>query len=515
MTKSMIDELVEAFGVAAGRCKTAGLDGIEIHGGHGYLVAQFLSPVTNRREDEYGGNLENRTRFVREVLAAIRSEVGKDFPLGLRISSSEEIAGGVEPEEAADAARLIEAAGLIDFLNISLGSYYPSALGTAPDMQAPHGYQLPMSSIVTSAVTVPTIVIGRIMNLAEAEKIVAEGTADMVSMVRATLADPDLVVKSLAGNASRVIPCIGCNQGCMASPLGCTVNPAVGREAEQPQEVPASTTKKVMVIGAGPAGMEAARAAALRGHRVTVHEATNRPGGLTQVARLAPYREEIGAYCDWQAAELERLEVEIRYGSLVDPELVRREDPDVVVVATGSLPRRDGMQRFRPLTRVPGIELPHVVTPLEVLSGTATVPQRAIIIDDLGTAPALGAAEYLVAKGAKVAFATCDRLVGASAGSLQGPAVARLSRTNGFSQHPRLILEEIGIDRVRLRDLDSDRRVEIDADQVVVFTGFQPQRSLYDELIMTGVPAFLIGDAEVPISLDYAISSGSQVGRSL
>jgi NADPH-dependent 2,4-dienoyl-CoA reductase/sulfur reductase-like enzyme len=512
MTKSMIEELVEAFAIAAGRCRTAGLDGVEVHGGHGYLVAQFLSPVTNRREDEYGGSLLNRTRFVREVLAAIRSEVGDAFPVGLRISATEDIAGGVEPDEAAEAARVIETANLIDFLDISVGSYYPSALGTAADMHAPHGYQLPMSSIVASAVKVPTIVIGRIMNLAEAEKIVAEGTADMVSMVRATIADPDLVVKSFAGKASSVIPCIGCNQGCIASPMGCTVNPQVGREAEQVSHGSVTITKKVMVIGAGPAGMEAARAAALRGHHVTVHEATDRPGGLTQVARRAPYRDEIGAYCDWQAAELERLEVEIRYGSQVDSELVRREAPHTVIVATGSLPRRDGIQRLRPLTRVTGIDLPHVVTPLEVLSGNAPVPQRAVVVDDLGTAPALGVAEYLLTRGAEVAFATCERAVGASAGSVQGTALGRMSRSKCFSQHVRVVLEEIGLDRVYLRNLDSDEAIEIESDQVVVFTGFRPQRSIYDELTAAGVSAFLVGDAQVPLNLDYAISSGSQIG---
>jgi 2,4-dienoyl-CoA reductase-like NADH-dependent reductase (Old Yellow Enzyme family) len=515
MTKAMIDELVEAFAVAAGRCRTAGLDGVEVHGGHGYLIAQFLSPVTNRREDEYGGSLENRTRFVREILAAIRSAVGSDFPVGLRISASDEIAGGIEPEEAAAASRLIEAAGLIDFLNISLGSYYPSDLGSAADMHAPHGYELPMSSVVTPAVKVPTIVIGRIMNLAEAEQIVADGTADMVSMVRATIADPDLVRKSVAGKASSVRPCIGCNQGCMGATVGCTVNPGAGRESDPGKSEPASSPKHILVVGAGPAGLEAALAAAQRGHHVTVHEATDRPGGLTQVARRAPYRDEIGVYCDWQAVELNRLGVEIRYGSRVDAGLVRREAPDAVIVATGSVPRRDGIQRLRPLTRVAGIDLPHVLTPVEVLTGVAPAASRAVVIDDLGTAPAIGVAEHLLTTGAEVAFATCHHVVGASAGSVQGTALGRMSRYKGFSQHVRVVLEEIGTDRVRLRNLDSDEAIEVEADLVVVFTGFRPQRSIYDELTTAGFSTFLVGDAEVPLSLDYAISSGSRIGGSV
>ncbi|MCD4524258.1 FAD-dependent oxidoreductase [Nocardioides sp. cx-173] len=514
MTKGMIDEVVESFAKAAATCRDVGLDGIEIHGGHGYLISQFLSPLNNHREDEYGGSLENRTRFIREILAAVRSEAGADFPLGLRMSATEEAPGGVEPADAAEIARGLEAAGLIDFLNLSIGSYYPSDLGTAAGMHAPHGYELPYSAQVAAAVSVPTMVIGRITTLAEAERIVADGIADLVSMVRATIADAELVSKSAAGLASAVRPCIGCNQGCLTASVGCTVNPRTGHEAE-PAFTPAAASKSVLVVGAGPAGLEAALVAAQRGHRVTVHEAGDGPGGLTRAARRAPFRAEIGAYCDFQAGELARLGVETRYGSRVDPALVRREAPDVVVVATGSAERRDGIQRLRPLTPVPGHGLPHVVTPVDVLSGSVPVGRQVVIVDDIGNAPALSVAEYLLAEGAEVVYATCERVVGATSGSLQSTTYGRLAKSAGFTEHVRVVVEEIAADRVRLRNLDTDECVEVVADQVVLFTGFRPERSLHDELVAAGLPSFLVGDAEVPLQLDFAIGSGSRLGASL
>lgn len=319
MTQGMIDEVVAGFAAAARRCRQGGLDGVEVHGAHGYLPGQFLSPLTNRRSDGYGGSLENRTRFLREVLAAIRAAVGAGFPVGVRLSGTEGVAGGIQPDEARRTAEILEAAGLVDFVNVSMGSYYAfhKFIGA---MHEPLGYEIPTSEPATKAVRVPTIVTGRIMDLHDAEQIVRSGIADLVSMVRATIADPEIVAKSFRGDAKRVRPCISCNQGCVGGLLGavghvgCLVNPEAGFEADA-QLAPARAPRRVLVVGGGPAGLEAALTAARRGHRVTLCEAGTQLGGVAQLARRAPHREDMVVIANWLAQELELLGVQVRLGA--------------------------------------------------------------------------------------------------------------------------------------------------------------------------------------------------------
>ena len=241
MTKAMIDDTVAAFAAAAKRCQAGGLDGVELHGAHGYLIAQFLSPATNLRDDDYGGSTENRSRFLVEILQAIRAEVGPDFPVGVRLSGTDFIEGGIDPVEAAAIARLVEP--LIDFLDVSMSSYwrFHKFLSTMDD---PLGYEIPTSEQVTKAVAVPTIVTGRIMTLDHASHLVESGVADMVSMVRAMIADPHLVVKARSGREHEIRPCIGSSMGCVAQlmttgRLQCVVNVAAGKETTVPFETPA------------------------------------------------------------------------------------------------------------------------------------------------------------------------------------------------------------------------------------------------------------------------------------
>ena len=259
MTQAMIDEIVAAYAAAAGRCEEGGLDGVEVHAAHGYLLSQFLSPLTNLREDDYGGPLQDRARIVREVLAAIRAAVRPTFAVGVRLSSSELVDGGLTVDDTAEIAVALAAAGLVDFVNFSIGSFYVGHTIVAP-MHEPHGYQVPYAAQISGRLDVPTIVAGRIMNLAEAEQILADGAADLVSMVRATIADPDLVNKTIDGREAEVRPCIGANQGCvggMYGPrhrLGCDVNVDVGREHRAEPISPATAARRVLVAGAGPAG---------------------------------------------------------------------------------------------------------------------------------------------------------------------------------------------------------------------------------------------------------------------
>ncbi len=403
VAQPMIDEVVEGFAAAAARMERAGLDGVEVHRAHTYLVGAFLSPLTNLRADDYGGPLEHRLRFAREVLLAGHSATGADFVVGIRIVDSEGAESRIELDEAARIRAALENEGLVDFVDVSMGGYhnFGKMIGTMHD---PHGYELPTSEPVTRDARIPTIVTGRVLSLAEAERILADGAADLVSMLRALLADPELVAKSLDGREHEVRPFIGCNEGCVGrrfavgatlGTTGCTVNPLAGHEWQAKALRPAVPPRRMLVAGAGPAGLEATRAAALRGHHVTVHDSSDEPGAA-RIHRTAPYRGEIGTICDWLWDELGRLGVERRLGSRLDAELERSESADAVVVATARRRCRDGIQRLRPVVRPEGLTGANVVDPLDVLAGRTEVPARAVVFDDCGNYEAVGAAERLL-----------------------------------------------------------------------------------------------------------------------
>lgn len=514
MTQAMIDEVVEGFADAAARAERAGLDGVEVHGAHSYLVHSFLSPLTNRRDDAYG---EDRLRFAREVLRAIRSATGSGFAVGIRIVGSEGVEGGIEPPDAIRIREALEDEGLVDFVDVSMGGYH--ALGKLVGaMHEPLGYELATSEPVTRGARVPTIVTGRVTTLAQAEAILAARTADLVSMVRATLADPELVAKTLAGRAEEVRPCIACNEGCVGrlfdlrpggGRTGCTVNPDVGREGEPPParvDVP----RRVLVVGAGPAGLEAAWTAARRGHEVEIHDASEAPGGLLRSQRRAPHRDEVGRIGDWLWDELGRLGVERRLGSRVDATLARGFD--AVVVATGSLPRRDGGQRLRPAVEVDGIE--RAVSPLEVLAGEVPVPRTALVFDDCGNYEAVGAVETLLGAGAEVTLATSfDTIAPDLFRSFQHGALAeRLTAFPGFRAITRAVLVRIEPGRVTLGSLDGGSALEVDAELAVVMTGFEPQVALVEELRASGIEVHPAGDVVAPLLLPHAIASGRAAG---
>jgi 2,4-dienoyl-CoA reductase-like NADH-dependent reductase (Old Yellow Enzyme family) len=519
MTKAMIDEVVEGYASAARHCKAGGVDGVELHAGHGYLLAQFLSLVTNRRADDYGGSAENRLRFCAEALTAVRREVGPGYPVGVRLSASDLTPGGPEEREMREFALELERRCLVDFVDVSVGTQRAPGKFIGA-MHEPHGYMLPHAEQLTRVLSVPTIAGGRILTMAEAEEVLASGAGDLVSMVRATIADPQLVAKSFAGREPEVRPCIGCNQGCVGGlfatrRMGCAVNAEAGRETAIEPVARTARPKLVLVAGAGPAGLEAARMSALRGHRVVVHESADAPGGLTRFARLAPFRDEFGRISDWLALECARLGVELVYSSSVDAGLVRDMAPDVVVVATGSRVRRDGLQRWRPALIAPGLDLPHVVTPVEVLTGKAT-GRHAFVLDDLGSYAAVGVAEYLLRAGTTVTLAASSGTIASElVPTMQWePAMARLDAA-GATMLTRISLEAITSSAVSVRHLDSRRATELDCDLVVLVNGYIAERSLYDELVDVHPDVRLVGDARSPRGLQPAIAEANAAARAL
>ncbi len=522
MTTAEIDEVVRGFAEAARRCRQAGVDGVELHFAHGYLVGQFLSPLTNRRGDGYGGSFEKRMRLAREVLSAVRAAVGPDYPVGARLSAEEGAPGGIGVEESIETARALEATGELDFLDVSLGSYlaFSKVIGA---MDEPHAYELPLAERVTSAVRVPTLVTGRITSLAEAEAIVASGRAELVSLVRATLADPELVRKSREGRAAEVRPCIGCNQGCVGGlqglpgRVGCIGNPRAGNETTVAEVERAPRSLRVLVAGGGPAGLEAARTAALRGHSVVLHEEDAETGGQLRVARRAPHRAEIGDVTDWLRREVLRLGVELRLGSRVDRALVSREAPDAVIVATGSRARTDGLQAACPGLPVLGLADARVCSSRELLAGEVSPAATALVLDDVGHYEAVGAAEFLLAAGATVTFASrFERLMPLLDLTLQTePTLARLHSTGRFRFRGRQRLVRVGGGRALLRALDGGPEEELPAELVVLVAGSLPERSLADALAGAGCQVLVVGDARGPRYLQAAIHEAHHAARGL
>ena len=519
MTKPMIDEMVRSFAAAARRVREAGADGVEIHGANGYLVTQFLSRATNFRTDEYGGSLENRARFASEILDAVRAEVGDDFVVGLRLSSNEYVEEGITPDEAAQIAQLLESK--IDYLNVSLGGYWRPEL-IIGSMDQPMGYQLDQSRIVTKAVSVPTIVTGRIMTMDEANRIVESGDADLVSMVRGLIADPEIVKKSVEDRTEQIRPCIGmlsCVGSTLTGTFACAVNPSAGHERERPplETVPTDDPRKVLVVGGGPAGMEAARSAAGRGHEVVLYELRRELGGQANLAAAAPLRDDYKAITMWQADELDRLGVKVRVNTPVDPDVVAAERPDVLVLATGSEPNSQGVQLARPATPLPGFQLAHLHSGRDLFEPARRIEagERALVFDDTGEYEALAVADELVRRGVEVIFVTQfetfgDRLLART--NTVGGTLRRLTEA-GVRLVPRSHLREVREGEVVVRSGDVDRTVAADT---VFFVGLsEPNRDLLDYLDDFTGEVHVVGDAAGFHTLMKAIHDGDSVGRTI
>jgi 2,4-dienoyl-CoA reductase-like NADH-dependent reductase (Old Yellow Enzyme family) len=336
-----IAELVAAFGDAARRCRDAGFDFVEVHGAHGYLINQFLSPNANHRQDRYGGSFGNRIRFFLELVADIKAKAGADFPVGLRINGDDYIDGGWTLDDALRLAPILEKNGA-DYLHVSAGVYGSTQL-TIPSMYVAPGCFVHLAEVVKQVVNIPVVGVGRIKSPELADRLLKEGRMDVVAMGRALIADPMLPKKARAGKLNAIRPCIGCCLGCIHAvlalePGSCVVNPDVGREYLMADDEKASVSKMVLVVGAGPAGMAAARMAAMRGHRVTVVEEQGRVGGLLRLAAVPPGRGEIMEMIEFLTHEIERLGVVLQLNTALDDTLLDALHPDAVILASGSLP---------------------------------------------------------------------------------------------------------------------------------------------------------------------------------
>ena len=526
MTKAMIDELVGAFAQTARRCEGWGLKGVEVHCAHGYLIQQFLSPSANRREDDYGGPFENRARFMVEVLEAVRGAVSRDFVVGVRLAP-DDTAGGFGTAENALALDLLESRGLIDYVNVSMGNYhsFPKMIG---GMHEPAGYEIPTSLPVMRHTRLPRIVTGRFRTLEEADQVIRSGEADLVGLTRATIADPDLVSKTITGRSSEVRPCIACNQGCVGQLLtvgrmGCAVNPAVGFERSLSEYVlpRADPPKTVLVIGGGIAGMEAARVARLRGHHVVLAEAQADLGGTLRIAAMAPTRHGIGDIATWLESEVYRLGVDVRLSTFLDADDVAAESADSVIIATGSVPRLDGVQVSNPGEPMRGLDDPRLISSWDLFLNPRPRGKRAVVIDDLGHYEAIGAAEHLVNSGLDVTFVTRHLSFAplVEPALMTTPALERLSRGKFrvMTRTRAVALERDGVVVAPIHTaLDSTNALELlAADTVVFVSANQANREIADAIAGQGKSVQVIGDANSPRFIQNCIKEGRLAGAAV
>ncbi len=472
-----IKRIVKSFGAAARRCYEGGLDGLETHAG-AHLIGQFFSPDINRRSDKYGGSIENRVRFALMVHEEIRSSVGENFLVGMRMSIHED-RGGLSAEDAIEIAQILEREGAIDFLNCVSGrmdTELALAEKNMPGMSQPLAPFLPQVAVMKQAVSLPVFHAARITDVATARYAIRDGILDMVAMTRAHIADPQIVNKIRRGEEDRIRPCFGATH-CMHKKPSCIHNVAAGRETELPQviEPTTGTIKNIVVVGGGPAGMEAARVAAERGHRVTLLEATPQLGGQLQLAARAGWRRDLISVVDWRVAELDHLGVEVCLNNYADGDDVLELSPDVVIVASGGLPNFGDLEGEQ-----------NCLSTWDVLGGDVEPARRVLVYDGTGRHEALSCAEFLAARGAAVTLATIDDQVGAELGYGERPVHRKQLYQLNVPVHLDLMLKSVRREGDSLvatltNDL-TDAPVEIEADQVVVERGTYPLDEVYVQL---------------------------------
>ena len=503
-----IKDLVDCFAESARRCREAGFDFIELHGAHGYLINQFLAPNSNIRTDEYGGSFENRTRFLLEIMEAVKQKAGEDYPIGIRINGNDYIENGWDLESTLRLAPMLEKAGAA-YLHISGGVYGSTEL-TIPSMYTDQGCFIHLAEAVKKVVNIPVITVGRIKDPVHADTIIKEGKADMVALGRSLLADPEYPNKAKQGQISNIRPCVGCCLGCIHAvlakePGSCVVNPDVGREYKLAEEIAPEKKSKILVVGAGPSGLAAVRMFALQGHEVRICEKEKSQGGLLAMAASAPGRGELGDILRFFKEELERLDISVEYNTPLSRSLIDEFDPDHVILATGSMP-----------------DMP-------VIKGLFKSKMELMTNVDVFTETEVPGNKVIVLGGGMTGLITAHKL------GDQGRDVVVLNRKKSFaeemSSNDRYYLRE----RLKACDVKLFKKVAIQKfthdgvhftsngepvslsgfDTVVLSEKHLPVREAKQLEKQSNAKFHLIGDAKTPRHLMYCISEAEEAGRSV
>ncbi len=529
-----IHAIADKYADAAERCQKAGLDGVEFHAGHGYLLWSFVTPLMNKRTDEYGGSLQNRLRFLLEVLDKVRQRVGKNFIIGARIVSTDVAPGGMEPEDVVEVAKILEATGQLDYLHCSMG-LYRTIHYTVPSHYAglEPGYQADSTATIRSALKkIPMFLVGRINDPMLADKLIADGAADACVIVRELLAEPEFVNKAQQGRIDDIRPCVYWNEGCIRRifvglPASCQINAAMGNELVfgKNQLRPAATSRRLLVIGGGPAGLEFARVAAGRGHRVTIHERSNELAGQANMLARMPGRAEVRNWIDWLVRQTNgNAAIDIEMGSEVNvdnlKDLLAVSRADEIIVATGARAAADGRSGLT-TEPIPGHERPHVLTYEDLLSGNGipdTVGGRILVVDELADRIAPGVAEMLAAAGHQVEILTRWTSVGHEflPTVLELPFVYENLDKLNVKRTPDSWIASIGEGTAMAFNVYSGREWEIAADTVILVTTKYSNAEIGRFIRQsTDVPVHVIGDALAPRQVGDAVKDATKLALRL
>lgn len=519
LTTSEVEGIVKKFIEGAVIAKHAGFDGVEIHAVHeGYLLDQFAIPMFNKRTDKYGGDLRGRLEFPIEIVQGIKAYAGRDFPVGLRYSIKSCIKdwrqGGLPDEDYAEkgrdvkegleAAKILEAAGY-DELNADVGTY-DAWYWSHPPVYQKDGLYLPYTKELKKVVKIPVIVAGKLGIPETAEKAIEDGAADMIGLGRPLLADAYWPKKVLAGHSERIRPCIGCHTGCLgrgfeAKPLCCAVNPSVGRENDY-EIKPAGKVEDVMVVGGGVAGMEAARTAALRGHKVTLYESSGELGGEVIPGSVPDFKEEDRRLIAWYKNEMRELKIKLVLSTKVTEELVKEKKPDVLIIATGAKEIK---------IKLPGIEKDKVATAVEILNGRKKAGKDVLMVG--GGLVGCETALYLAKQGKKVTIIEAKPEI-LSAGKpvphMNKIMLIDLLKKYNVKVITNSSLSEVTDDGAVIADSNSQKQ-NISADTVIIAVGFKPDRELYNKLYGKVVNLYVVGDANHAANIMDAIWSANEV----